>query len=139
MIPPLPKEYWDNPSQDYGIPDPVTYPQTGRHIGVDFPAPFGTPLIGPTDCEITRVGYSNAIGFWCEVKIDDWYMVALHLKARPKVGVYKQGETLGCIGASGKIKGIHSHIEGWNVPMDRASLTKTNWNMLTFDIRTKFV
>ena len=138
MILPLPKEYWDNVSQHYGIVDCVTYPKSCRHIGTDFPTPFGTPIVAPTDCTVTRVGYSTAIGYWCEVKVDDWYMVALHLRERPVVGEYKQGTPLAYVGASGKIRGIHSHLEAWAVPMDRGALTKSNWNLLTFDILTKF-
>ena len=138
MILPLPKEYWDRPTQAYGIVDCVTYPKTCRHIGTDFPTPFGTPIVAPTDCTVTRVGYSTAIGYWCEVKVDDWYMIALHLRERPKTGQYAQGATIGYVGASGKINGIHSHLEAWAVPMNRGALTKSNWNLLTSDILQKF-
>ena len=138
MILPLPKEYWDNVSQHYGIVDCVTYPKSCRHIGTDFPTPFGTPIVAPTDCTVTRVGYSTAIGYWCEVKVDDWYMIALHLRERPKTGQYAQGATIGYVGASGKINGIHSHLEAWAVPMNRGALTKSNWNLLTSDILQKF-
>lgn len=138
MILPIPKEYWNTVTQDYGIVDCATYPKTCRHIGTDFGTPFGTPLIAPTDCTVTRVGYSTTLGFWCEVKIDDWYMIALHLKARPVVRTYAQGETIGNIGASGKIQGVHSHLEGWTIPRDANAINKRNWNILTFDITSKF-
>lgn len=136
MIHPIPEQF-RNPTQAYGVIDCVTYPQTCRHVGVDFPTPYGTNLVAPKDCTLTRAGYTRSIGYWCELQIDDWYMVALHLKERPKIGTYAQGEPFATIGASGKIQGIHSHLEGWTIPMDRGALTKSNWNLLTFDITTK--
>ena len=137
MILPLPEKYWNNPSQAYGVLDWETYPQTGRHIGVDFPCPVGTPITALADCTLNQVGSSDALGHWCEVKIDDWYMVCLHLKGQPLQLDYKQGDTIGYTGGSGKIQGVHSHIEGWVNPMDRSMLTKANWMNLTFDITKK--
>lgn len=136
---PLPEQYWNNPSQVYGVVDCVNYPKTCRHIGVDFPCPVGTPIVAPKDCEITRVSFSTVLGYWCEVKIDDWYMICLHLRERPKVGKYTRGQTLAIQGATGKIQGVHSHLEGWVVPRDVSRINKKNWNTLTFDIQTKFV
>lgn len=139
MIPPLPTEYWDSPSQAYGVIDWATYPKTGRHIGTDFGTPLNTPHNAPIQCTITRVGYYPAsLGYWCEIDMGGWYIIDAHLRERPKVGVYEAGQTYGYTGASGKIRGIHSHIEGWYAPMNRNILTKDNWNLLTFDVREKF-
>lgn len=138
MILPIPQEYWNNVTQEYGVLDCETYPKTCRHIGTDFPTPFGTPIVAPTDCEVARTGYSTVLGYWCEVKIDDWYMVCLHLKQRALVKQYLQGETLAVQGISGRIQGCHSHIEGWVVPRDVTKINKTNWSEFTFDVRTKF-
>jgi hypothetical protein len=132
---PLPS--W-NITQLYGVSNPTLYPQTGHHIGTDFHAPLGTPLTAPLDCVVTRGGYSPALGFWCEMKVLDWYMVALHLKSAPSNRAYKRGEKIAEIGNTGKIQGVHAHLEGWTRPMDRSLLTKANWRQLTFDITNKF-
>lgn len=137
-MPPLPAAIWSKVTQAYGTFDCVNYPLTCRHIGTDFLAPLNTPLTMPVDGAVRRSGYSAALGFWCEVTVDDWFMVCLHLKARPLVGLYKQGQVFARIGASGKEKGIHSHLEAWHEPMDRNKLNKTNWAVHTFDITTKF-
>lgn len=139
MILPIPQEYWNNVTQDYGVIDCVNYPKTCRHIGTDFAVPIGTPIVAIKDCEITRVSYSTVLGYWCEVKIDDWYMVCLHLRERPKVGLYTQGQTLAIQGATGRIHGVHSHLEGWTIPRDISRINKENWNTITFDIKTKVI
>lgn len=125
-------------TQGYGVPDAVTYPQTGHHIGTDFRAKIGDGVFAPEDCEVTRTGYSSALGYWCEVKLDGWYMVAMHLRSRPTLGRYKQGWLVATIGNTGMINGVHSHLEAWHGPMNRAVLTKDNFRKLTFDITTKF-
>lgn len=128
---------WGVVTQAYGESNPTVYTMTGHHIGVDFRAGKGDGLFAPADCEVTRTGYSKALGYWCEVKIDDWYMVALHLQKEPTTGKYSRGWLIGHIGDTGMIQGIHAHLEAWYAPMDRATLTKANWNKLTFDITTK--
>lgn len=138
MIHPIPEQY-RKISQAYGVVDCKNYPITCRHIGVDYGVPINTGLITPKDCVMTRSGYSPSLGFWCELKIDDWYLIAAHLRQRPLTREYKQGEVFGYVGASGRIQGIHSHLEGWVTPRNANMLTKSNWNLLTFDINTRIV
>jgi murein DD-endopeptidase MepM/ murein hydrolase activator NlpD len=128
---------WSKITQKYGEYDPITYVMTGHHIGTDFAAPLWTAIKAPSDCEVTRSGHSHAMGFWCEVKVDSWYMVCLHLQEAPAIRKYKKGEMIAEVGKTGMIKGIHAHIEGWHKPMDRAKLTRDNWKDLTFDITSK--
>jgi murein DD-endopeptidase MepM/ murein hydrolase activator NlpD len=131
--------FWEKAlvTQPYGESNPVLYTMTGHHIGVDFRAKKGHGVFAPADCEVTRAGYSESLGFWCEVRIDGWYMVALHLKNAPASGRVKRGGLIGQIGDTGMILGVHAHLEAWYAPMDRSKLTKANWNKLTFDITTK--
>lgn len=125
---------WHKVSQVYGVSDSVTYPLTGHHIGTDFAVPLDTPIVMPADGEVTRNGMSPSLGLWCEVKIDTWYMVCLHLGGCVKPGMYRRGDTIAHVGSTGKIQGIHAHLEVWNEPMDRSKLTKSNWSILTKDI-----
>lgn len=128
---------WNKVTQKYGEFDPVTYTMTGHHIGTDFATPIWTEIKAPADCTVTRSGHSYYMGFWCEVKVDSWYMVCLHLQEAPAIRSYKKGETIAVVGKTGMIKGVHAHIEGWYKPMDRTILTRDNWKDLTFDITTK--
>lgn len=125
-------------TQAYGVEDRVTYPKTGRHIGTDFRAPLGTAIYAPYDGKITRTGTSDVLGNWLEFHFDGKYMVALHLTHQPVKKEYKKGDIIGNVGSTGKIFGVHAHLEGWHKPMDRASLTDTNWNVMTFDITELF-
>lgn len=124
-------------TQAYGVADSATYPLTGHHIGTDFRAGVGTPLFMPWDGEVTRTGFTASLGFWCEVKIEDWYMVCLHLQKLPTTGKKRRGDTFAHVGSTGFIKGVHAHLEGWTEQMDRAKLTKGNWRQKTFDITNK--
>jgi len=119
-------------------PDPKLYQLTGHHIGTDFRAPVGTPLLSPSKAFVTRTGFSKTLGYWCEMQVDDWYMVALHLRERPKMGTYRKGDVFAYIGDTGFIQGVHAHLEGWYKPMNRQALTKDTWKTLTFDIMNKF-
>lgn len=134
---PLPKEIWNKVSQEYGALDCKTYPKTCRHIGTDFLAPLGTPIVAPKDCEVTRSGFSPAIGYWFEAKIDDWYLVALHCQGTVKKGLYAPGQTIQYVGKTGYINGIHAHLEGWICPRDVSKLNKSNWQQYTFDVKKK--
>ena len=64
-------------------------------------------------------------------------MVIAHMRAKATTGLYKKNWVLGFTGATGFVQGVHTHIEGWYAPMDRAKLNKGNWNQLTFDIMLK--
>jgi len=126
-------------SQSYGLANSEWYPLTGHHIGTDYATPVGTPIYAPTDCEVTRVGYAKtSIGHWCEVKIDNWYMILCHLNHAPDSGKQKKGDLIGYTGNTGFTKGAHCHVEAWHQPMDRSKLSKATWDKLTFDVTTKF-
>ncbi len=134
---PLPN-HWSKPSQGYGIANSKWYPATGHHIGVDFATPVGTPFLAPIDCEITRSGFlPKSIGYWCEIKVNDWYMVVCHLREQSKIGAYKRGQVLAYTGNTGFGTGPHAHVEAWTEPMDRSKLNKNSWKTLTFDVTTK--
>lgn len=121
-------------SQKYGAYNPYIYKLTKHHIGTDYAAPLNTPIKAPADGKATRTGVSTALGNWVEYKYaDNRYLVALHLKSQPGKRTYKAGETIGYVGKTGYIEGIHSHIEVWLEPMNRGSLTEANFKKKTLD------
>jgi murein DD-endopeptidase MepM/ murein hydrolase activator NlpD len=119
---PLP-DHWNKVTQPWGNYDRHTYPKSGVHAGTDFAAPMWTAILAPADGIVTRTGYTDQLGFWLEYKMGSLYLVALHLKREHTKGPVKAGKVIGYVGDSGKIQGIHAHLEWWKVPMDRSLLT----------------
>ncbi len=135
---PIPEENWNTVTQEYLVEDDHNYPRTGVHPGVDFRGKFGDPIFAPMDGELTNSGHTPTMGFWMEYHMGSDYMIAAHLRTEPKRGFYKRGEQIAAIGATGKIQGVHYHLEGWYAPMDRNKLLDADAvKRLTFDIRTR--
>lgn len=122
---PLP-HHWGKVTQAWGNQDAETYPRSGVHVGTDFATPEGTPILAPADGIITRSGTTEQLGNWVEVKVGNRYMVALHLRETMKPKAISAGYPVGYVGKTGKIAGIHSHLEWWKVPMNRALLTSAS-------------
>lgn len=131
---PLPN-HWSKVTQKFLNPNKTLYPATGVHVGTDFAAPKNTPVLAPCDGQITRSSYSPVLGNWVEFKMGGLYLVALHLVSRQQPRRVRRGEPIGFVGDTGMIKGIHAHLEGWYIAMDRDRLTsKEAVENLLFDI-----
>lgn len=122
---PLPY-HWDQVTQPWGNMDTRLYPRSGVHPGTDFAAPDGTPILAPADGTITRSGYTESMGYWVEFKMGNRYLVALHLSTPQEKRAVKVGHTIGYVGRTGSIFGVHAHLEWWKIPMDRALLTSAS-------------
>lgn len=133
---PLPPASWSTITQPYLNPNKTLYPATGVHVGTDFRGKIGDPVYAPSDGQLMDCGCTDMLGNWLEYKrSDSKYLVALHLRELPRKGWYKRGEVIGILGSTGFIKGVHYHLEGWNVPMNRALLTSREAVLrYTFDI-----
>ena len=119
MILPLPKEYWDNVTQKFGVPN--DWYQSGIHNGTDFACPKGTLIYAPSDGEILHVfknhkTMGNAIYFSCDD--EKHYIRFLHLSDTKPRGVYKQGDVIGWTGNTGQSTGYHLHIDVWNTSVN---------------------
>lgn len=86
------------------------------HYGVDFAAPYGTPIKAAGDGTIVWLGTKNGYGRTIEIKHDDRYTTLYahmsrynkHLKSGDRVA---QGEIIGYVGESGLATGSHLHYE----------------------------
>lgn len=125
-------------TQAYGVKNFVWYPKTGHHIGTDYGTPVGTPIIAPTDCTVTRAKTDIHLGNWCEVKVNDIYLVFAHLKSAPILGTRKSGQVIGFTGNTGQSTGPHCHVEGHYQPRDISQITKDNFRKMTFDVTSLF-
>lgn len=86
------------------------------HNGVDYAAPYGTPVLSTGDGVVTEARYRGASGNIVQIKHNRTYRTAyLHLKGfakdiRPGTSV-EQGQVIGYVGSTGRSTGPHLHYE----------------------------
>lgn len=86
------------------------------HWGIDFSAPYGTPVIAPIDMEIVKTGWNENFGKYLIGRDDDnFYYLFAHLSNinTDKVENKRvlQGDIIGKIGSTGYAFGTHLHYE----------------------------
>lgn len=82
------------------------------HYGVDYAAPYGTPVHATADGRIIERGYKKGNGNYVKLKhnngYETMYMHFSRFRQGQKVGSYvKQGEIIGYAGTSGYATGPH--------------------------------
>jgi murein DD-endopeptidase MepM/ murein hydrolase activator NlpD len=82
------------------------------HLGVDYAAPVGTPVLAIGDGKVIRTGYSRGNGNMIKIQHNSVYATAyLHLSRYGrgiKTGAYvKQGDIIGYVGSTGLSTGPH--------------------------------
>ncbi|MBZ4656778.1 MAG: peptidase family [Thermoanaerobacter sp.] len=82
------------------------------HYGVDYAAPYGTPVHATADGKIIARGYKKGNGYYVKLKhnngYETMYMHFSKFKQGQHIGSYvKQGEVIGYIGTSGYATGPH--------------------------------
>ena len=126
----------DTASADEGASGDMTFPIRGRHDmgqsetnsfgggrghqGHDLFAACGTPLVALTSGSVQQKAYHSAAGHYLVIKAADGKSYAyMHmrapspLKAGDRVAV---GQTVGEVGATGRVSGCHLHFEEWTAP-----------------------
>ena len=82
------------------------------HYGIDYAAPLGTPVISVGDGVVIEARYKGPNGNIVKIKHNTTYTTAyLHLNGfakgiRPGTTV-KQGQTIGYVGRTGRVTGVH--------------------------------
>ena len=86
---------------------------SGKHLGVDFAVPVGTPVLAVADGKIERANWGKAYGNQVVQKVAGGWVIYAHLNAvRAKPGtVVKAGQIVGESGNSGNSSGPHLHFE----------------------------
>lgn len=82
------------------------------HLGVDYAAPIGTPVLAIGDGRVIKTGYSKGNGNMIKIRHNSVYSTAyLHLNRYGKgvkTGAYvKQGDVIGYVGSTGLSTGPH--------------------------------
>ncbi len=88
------------------------------HLGTDFAAPYGTPILATGDGVISRKGFTSGNGRFIKIKHNSVYSTqylhmskfANHLKIGSRV---KQGDVIGYVGSSGLATGPHVCYRFW--------------------------
>lgn len=88
----------------------------GRHTGLDFPAPQGTPIRAMTHGRVLAAGvYDRAYGYKVIIRLgryDYWYCHMPKDAATVRVGqLVEAGELIGRVGSTGNVTGAHLHVE----------------------------
>jgi murein DD-endopeptidase MepM/ murein hydrolase activator NlpD len=84
------------------------------HEGLDFSAPYGTPILAAADGIVAFAGYHHDFGNMVEINhAGQWitryaHMSGLNVKAGQPV---KQGDVIGFLGGTGRATGPHLHLE----------------------------
>jgi len=113
----LPEPYFSKMSQGFAVPNPL-YKVSGHHGGVDHGVQGrkDVPIYMPCDGKVTRIYTLDKVLGNCAVILSEdqkWAFRMAHMKAAPKVGVYKAGDQIGIVGTTGLSTGEHLHIDCW--------------------------
>lgn len=88
------------------------------HLGTDYAAPTGTPIVSTGDGVVVEAGYNRGNGNYVKVKHNQTYTTQyLHMSRiasgmRPGTRV-KQGQTIGYVGSTGLATGPHVCYRFW--------------------------
>lgn len=86
------------------------------HLGTDYAAPSGTPIMSTADGYVIASSYTSGNGNYVKVKHNDTYTTQyLHMSKRAvKKGDHvKQGEVIGYVGSTGLATGPHVCYRFW--------------------------
>lgn len=88
------------------------------HLGTDYAAPYGTPILAVGNGVIERIGYTKGNGRFIKIKHDDTYQTQyLHMqkfaKGMGKGTQVKQGQVIGYVGSTGLATGPHVCFRFW--------------------------
>jgi murein DD-endopeptidase MepM/ murein hydrolase activator NlpD len=86
------------------------------HLGTDYAAPYGTPIMSTGDGVVEKAGYTGGNGNYVKIRHNSTYETQyLHMrKILVKVGQHvKQGQEIGEVGSTGLATGPHVCYRFW--------------------------
>ena len=86
------------------------------HLGTDYAAPHGTPIVAVGDGTVTKSSYTSGNGKYVKIRHNGTYETQyLHMSKRAvKVGdAVKQGDVIGYVGSTGLATGPHVCFRFW--------------------------
>ena len=96
------------------------HPVTGKikpHLGTDYAAPQGTPIIATANGKVIKSSYTKNNGYYVKIRHNSTYTTQyLHMLKRGRIsdGAYvKQGDVIGYVGQTGLATGPHVCYRFW--------------------------
>lgn len=88
------------------------------HLGTDFAAPTGTPIMATADGHVTHATYSSGNGRYVKIRHNDVYTTAYLHMSRIASGIkpgraVRQGDVIGFVGSTGLASGPHVCYRFW--------------------------
>ncbi len=88
------------------------------HLGTDYAAPTGTPIIAVANGTVTAVSYTRGNGKYVKIKHDDMYTtqylhMSRHVKRMRSGDKVSQGQVIGYVGQTGLATGPHVCFRFW--------------------------
>ena len=88
------------------------------HLGTDYAAPYGTPILAVGDGVVERVGYTRGNGRYVKIRHDRVYQSQYLHMSRFAKGIrrgvrVRQGQVIGYVGSSGLATGPHVCFRFW--------------------------
>src|SRR5699024_6695742 len=126
---------WKNILQTFGHYTGGLMFNGGRHYGIDFGMPTGTPIKALTDGKISQAGWVNG-GGGNQVTLDEpggkWFQWYMHMKnggVKVKKGQkVKAGDLLGLSGSTGNSTTPHLHIQRMKgYPSNTTAVDPMSW------------
>jgi murein DD-endopeptidase MepM/ murein hydrolase activator NlpD len=89
------------------------------HLGIDYAAPKGTPVLSVGDGEVEKAGYNRSMGRFIQIRHNRRYMTQyLHLSGMAdgiQAGArVTQGQEIGYVGSTGLSTGPHLDFRFWD-------------------------
>lgn len=115
------------------------------HLGTDYAAPTGTPILATASGTVTAASYTSANGNYVKIKHNNTYSTQyLHMSRRGegmRPGKYvEQGEVIGYVGSTGLATGPHVCYRFWKngVQVDPLNEPMQRTEPLPADLLPKF-
>lgn len=114
------------------------------HLGTDYAAPHGTPIVATADGTVIVSGYTGGNGKYVKIKHNDTYTTQyLHMSRRAvSRGEYvAQGEVIGYVGSTGLATGPHVCYRFWKNgrQVDHLALDLPSGDPIADDKREEFM
>ena len=103
-------------SSRYGLRRHPILGYTKMHSGIDFAAPYGTPIKAAGDGVIQKIGRVGAYGKYIRIRHSNGYETAYAHMSRFSKGLkngsrVRQNQVIGYVGSTGRSTGAHLHYE----------------------------
>lgn len=114
----LSSDTWVFPTSSFNIStwfgEAGPYWSSGYHTGIDFAAPYGTPVISVSNAVVTQTGWDGAYGNQVRAVLENgdevWYNHMSSIEVTVGETLLK-GQELGRVGDTGNAYGFHLHFE----------------------------